>query len=173
VSDTPVIGSTASPARLPARPWRRWTAVLLLGVLSLNTACYSRSPITGTPQADTRIVLHLNDRGRLAYSERIGPSVREVEGLVESATDTSYTIRIAGIRYLDNRRDTWAGERFTFATENISRVRQHEFSRSRTTLLAVGIAAALTAAIVTASLIGTSRGGPPGEPDPGGGGSNQ
>lgn len=160
--------ATTTPAPGPARTWRRWTALLLVGVLSLN-ACYATFPVNGKPTPNTRLVLDLNDQGRVAYGERIGSSVREVEGTVESASDTAYVLSITSVRYLNGRSDKWAGERFAFAPEYVSRVRQREFSRSRTTLLGIAAAAVLTAAILAVDLLGTGSDGNRGEPDPGGG----
>lgn len=160
--------ATTPPASGPARTWRRWTALLLVGVLSLN-ACYATFPVDGKPAPDTRLVLDLNDRGRVAYGERIGSSVREVEGIVESASDSAYVLRIHSVRYLNGRSDKWAGERFSFAPENIARVRQREFSRSRTTILGVAAAAVLAVAIIAVDLLGTGGDGDRGDPDPPGG----
>lgn len=161
--------ATTSPARGPARTWRGRTALLLIGVLSLN-ACYSTRPVAGPPAPETRLVVDLNDRGRVAYGERIGSSVREVEGIVESASDSAYVLRISTVRYLNGRTDKWAGERFSFAPANLANVRQREFSRSRTTVLGAVLAAALTAAILAVSLVGSSTDGSRGPPGGGNGG---
>lgn len=159
----PGFASSRSPA------WRRWTAVLLCGVLSLN-ACYSTKPVTGIPTAASRVVLDLNDQGRLAYGERIGSSVRHVEGVVESATDSALVIRIAAVRYLDGKTHKWSGERFRFGTAHVSRVQQRDFSRSRTALVVAGSAAAVAALVAVVKLVGNSQGGTRGEP-PGNGGT--
>lgn len=145
----------------------RLTALLMLGVLPLN-ACYSTRPVAGLPAAETRVVLDLNDRGRLAYGDRIGSSVRQVEGIVEAGTDSAIVLRISTVRYLDGRQDTWSGERFAITPEHVSSVRQREFSRGRTTVLGAAIGAALTAAILAVNLIGGSSGGSPGDNPSGG-----
>ena len=160
--------STAAPARQPVRLCRRPTALLLLGVLALN-ACYATGPVVGAPARGMRIVADLNDQGRVAYGDRIGPSVREIEGTVESASDSAFVVRIQSVRHLDGRADKWSGERFALAPEYLSRVRQRELSRSRTTILGVVIGAAVVAAALAVNLLGTSTDGSRGDPDPGGG----
>jgi hypothetical protein len=147
---------------------RRPTALLLLGVLLLN-ACYATGPVAGVPAPGMRIVADLNDQGRVAYGDRIGSSVREIEGTVESASDSAFVVRIQSVRYLDGRADKWSGERFALSPEYVSRVRQRELSRSRTTILGVVIGAAVVAAVAAANLLGTSTDGSRGDPDPGGG----
>lgn len=149
--------SAAAPALAPARSWRRWTALLLIAVLSLN-ACYATRPVAGAPAPETRVVLELNDRGRLEYGDRIGPSVREVEGVVQSASDSSYVVRIASVRYLNGRMDRWSGEPFAFSTTNLGRVQERELSRSRTALVAAAVTAGVAVLIGTINLLGTSAG---------------
>ena len=153
-----------APAIPTGHSRRRWTALSLIGVLSLN-ACYTTTYLTGAPSADTRVVLELNDQGRMAYGERIGPSVREVEGMVTSANDTTVAVRIMSVRYLDGRQDRWAGEPFEFTRSNVSRAQERELSTSRTTLMSAVVAGSAALLFVAAKLIGGSQGG--GTRDPG------
>lgn len=156
--DATVHRAVRAPASPPGRSRRRWTALSLIGVLSLN-ACYSTRYLTGAPSADTRVVLELNDQGRLAYGERIGPSVREVEGMVTSANDSAYAVRIMSVRYLDGRQDRWAGEPFEFSRSHLSRAEERELSTSRTTLMSAVVAGGAALLFVGAKLIGGAQGG--------------
>lgn len=164
-----VIDVNERPAGAPARPWRRWrrsTAFLLGNVMLLN-ACYTTRPAAGPPAPGSRVVIELNDQGRAAYGERIGPSAREVEGVVQSAGDSAVVLRIASIRRLSGQNEGWVGEQFTFAPANISSVRTRELSRQRTALVTVAAVAAVAVLFLTAKLVGNAFGS--GGNDPGGG----
>lgn len=152
----------------PAKSWRRGTACLLLAVFVLN-GCYSTTLLTGAPVPETQVVLNLTDAGRVAYGEQIGRGVGEVEGIVESASDSALVVRITAVRNASGRLETWNGERFVFARSNITNVRERTLSRTRTALLGAAIAAGVTALFLTAKLLGGGSDTPREEPRPPGG----
>ena len=142
-----------APASLPARRWRRWTACVLLMVMSLN-ACYASAPIAGRPAPETNVAFDLTDRGRAQYSQQIGSGTRSVEGTLESATDSAYVVRIKAVQGLDGRMVPWNGERMTFSPDYVTNMRQRQFSRTRTTLLTVAAVAGVAALFLAAKLVG-------------------
>ena len=160
--------STSSGACAPARSWRRTTACLLLAVFVLN-GCYSTTLLTGAPAPESEVVLNLTDMGRVAYGEQIGRGVDEVEGRVESASDSALVLRVTAVRNASGRLETWNGERFVFSRSNITNVRARTFSRSRSVLAGVAVAAGVTALFLGAKLIGGGFDSPREEPRPGGG----
>lgn len=138
-------------------------------MLGLN-ACYTTRPLTGFPAPETRVRMDLTDQGRVVYGERIGSSVLSVGGVVESASDSAYVVRINRVWYLNGKTDTWSGERVSFAPQYLARVQQHEPSRSRTALVAVAAVAGVAALVATIGLIGGSFGSSRDDPGKGGGG---
>jgi hypothetical protein len=121
--------------------------------------------------AGATVVLDLNDRGRVALGERIGPSAARVEGDVTSATDTSYSLRVKSVVYMNGQSNIWSGEALTVSSSLISQATQRTFSRSRTTLLSAGLVAALALLIKSTNLVGNGSASSGGNPPPPGGGT--
>jgi hypothetical protein len=88
------------------------------------------------------------------FGERIGASAARIEGVVQSQSDTAYMLHISSVSYLDGRTNKWSGEPFTVPTRLVSHAQVREFSRSRTTLLGAGIAAALAAVFAKTNFLG-------------------
>jgi hypothetical protein len=134
--------------------------------------CYSTLPVETTPAPGATVVLDLNDRARVALGDRIGPSALKLEGVVQTATDSDYVLRVSSVEYLNGQTNRWSGEQLNIPASLVSRAWHHEFSRSRTTALSVGLAAALLTAILKTSFlhIGSGTIGA-GDPRPGGGSS--
>ena len=159
----PIRRSPLRPAFAPARAWRGWTALLLAGVSPL-AGCYTTRPVTSAPAPGTTVLLDLTDRARVDLGERIGPSAASIEGIIQARNDTAYMLRISSVRYLNGQSNKWSGEPFTVPASFISRARLREFSRSRTTAVGIGIAAALAAVFLKADFFGFA--GPGKQPDP-------
>lgn len=141
---------------------------MLAGVMPL-AGCYSTQSLHTTPEPGATIVLDLNDRARVALGDRIGPSALKVEGMVQSATDSVYVLRISSVEYLNGQTNRWSGEELSIPLNLVSQGWRHEFSRSRTTVLGVGIAAAIMTAILKTSFLHIGSGSDAGGPLPGGG----
>jgi hypothetical protein len=148
---------------------RAW-AVLLLGVAPL-LGCYTSYELTTAPAPGTTVVLDLNDLARVQLGDRIGPSAGSIEGVVQAGSDSGYVLNISSVKYLNGQSNQWSGERFTVAPGLVTHAWQREFSRSRTTALGLGIAAAIASAVLKADLSGKSSGTPPVSPPLPGGGS--
>lgn len=140
----------------------------MLGSAPYLAGCYASMPINGTPQAGTTVVLDLNDRGRVVLGDAIGPSARTVEGQVASASDSSYSLRVNSVSYLNGQSNRWSGEPLTVPVSLVSQASQRAFSRSRTALLGAGAVAALAILLKSTNLVGggssTDRNGPPTPP---------
>ncbi len=163
----PIRRSPLRPAFAPARAWRGWTALLLAGVSPL-AGCYTTRPVTSAPAPGTTVLLDLTDRARVDLGERIGPSAASIEGIIEARNDSAYTLRISSVTYLNGQSNRWSGEPFTVPTSLVSRARLREFSRSRTTAVGIGIAAALAAVFLKADFFGFAGPGKQPDPPPGG-----
>jgi hypothetical protein len=131
----------------------------VLGSVPYLAGCYASMPVNGTPAAGTTVVLDLNDRGRVALGEQVGPSARTIEGQVGSASDSTYSLRVSSVSYLNGQSNRWSGEPLTVPANLVSRATQRTFSRGRTTLLGVAAAAALAILIKSTNLLGNASGG--------------
>lgn len=137
-----------------------------LGALGVN-GCYSIAPMGTAPAPAQTVVVELTDRGRLDYGTRIGTGVRHVQGTVEAVTDSTLVLRVASVETLDGRVDQWSGERVALTRDAFTNVRERRFSTARTVLVSVALVGAVTAAFLSAKLLGgasetdTGRPGPP------------
>ena len=129
------------PARTPrgrCLPVRRAAlAVLAAGVLA---GCYTYVPLESSMPAGTVVSLTLNDRGRAAMGDSLGPSVRTVEGGLHLETDSTYELRVTRVDHLNGLVNIWTGEAFTIPKQFATAARERRLSRTRS--LAVGIAGA-------------------------------
>ena len=141
----------------------------MLAAASPLAGCYTTRALTSAPAAGTTVVLDLTDRARVDLGDRIGPSASRIEGIVQERNDTAYVLRVSSVGYLNGQSNKWSGEPLSVPSTAVSHARSREFSRSRTTAIGVGIAAALVALITSTDFFGL--GGPPvvePVPNPGG-----
>jgi hypothetical protein len=141
---------------------------LVLG-LSPLAGCYVNRPVTSAPAPGTTLLLDLSDRGRVALGDRVGPSAAAIEGVLQSPADTAYLLRISSVTYLNGQNNRWSGESLAVPVSLVSRARYRELSRSRTTAVGVGIAAAIVALFANTHFLGNSTGEKQPPPPPTGG----
>lgn len=115
------------------------------------------------------MVFDLNDRARVALADRIGPAATTIEGELTDRTDTTYSFRIASVRYVNGQENRWSGEPFTLSTNFISQSWQRDFSRARTIGLGLAALAGLALLIAGVNLVGGGAGSTSGGGNPGGG----
>jgi hypothetical protein len=131
--------------------------------------CYTTQPVASAPVPGTTVVLDLNDRARYLLGDRIGPAAASIEGIVQPGSDSGYVLNISSVSYLNGQSNRWSGERFTVARDLVSQAWQREFSRTRTTALGVGLAAALVSFVIKTRLLGNDASTTVPVPLPGGG----
>jgi hypothetical protein len=136
----------------------------VLAAISPLAGCYTTRPVDSAPAPGTTVVLDLTDRARVELGDRIGPSASRIEGIVHERSDTAYVLRVSSVAYLNGQSNKWSGEQLTVPTTAIARARVREFSRSRTTAIGAGLAAALAALIFSTDFFGLS--GPTVDPQP-------
>lgn len=130
--------------------------MLVVAGISPLAGCYTTRPLTSAPTPGTTVVLDLTDRARLELGERIGPSAARIEGIIEARNDTSYILRVSSVRYLNGQSNTWSGEALTVPAGLVASASIREFSRSRTMVVGIGIAAALAAVFAATDFLGLS-----------------
>lgn len=109
--------------------------------------CYSAQPVVGAalPEGST-VLLQVTDQGRAALTAQLGPSVDVVEGRLVSRTDSAWIVSVTGVELLRGGHQTWAGERIRIGAEQVARVSQKQFSRSRTAIVSAAVLGVVVAA---------------------------
>jgi hypothetical protein len=139
---------------------------VLAFLVGVSTGCYTNAPLANPAPAGTVVVLDVNDRGRVALGESLGPSVAQIEGQLQSRSDSAYVVNVSSVEYLGGNRHKWSGEPVTIRADLVGRAAERRLSRSKTTATVVAIAGAVLAFIITRSIF--SSGTPGLEPtDPG------
>ena len=162
---------SAVPKSSSATLLRLARAGVLAGSLGVNTACYSTRPLLGVPDPGTQVVAVMNDRGRVAMSDSLGPNVDRVEGTaVDRRGDSSVVLSLSRVRYINGNETRWNGERLRFDVASLRGFQERRFSRARTTGLVAVTVGALVAFVVTRQLVSGGNGtdsdgsGPPTPP---------
>jgi hypothetical protein len=144
-------------------------AGVLMFALGVTQGCYTYTPIMGRADPGATLVLSLNDRGRSEMGEALGSSVAEVEGVLGSENDSVYVLNVSSVKYLNGQSNTWSGESLTVAKTYVSSLREREFSRGRTVVVAGGGVGAVLLFALSRSLLGSPpnvfEGPPPPPPD--------
>jgi len=136
---------------------RRAAATFVVAVWSVAVqGCYQSLPLeTGVaPSAPERVELVLNDQGRAALADRLGPMVGKVDGHVVSATDDRYTIAVARIAMLNGNSATWNGEQVEVLKAYTVGYQVKKLDKVRTFGLALVVSAGAIFVFVGKSLLG-------------------
>ncbi|MEO8193748.1 MAG: hypothetical protein ABI681_07845 [Gemmatimonadales bacterium] len=142
---------------------------LLAFLLGFGTGCYSFPAVAGPPAPGSNLVLELNDQGRAALGQQIGISAARIEGQLQSNPDSAYPLRVTSVEYLNGQSNRWSGEPLSIQKNLVSIVKERQFSRSRSFLLAAGVLGAAAAFMLTRGILGhgSPETDPPGgKPDP-------
>jgi hypothetical protein len=151
-------------------PKQALKGVLFAVLLGGASGCYTYSPAAPNPAPGTRLVLELNDRGRVALGDSIGPSGDEVEGTLTANSDSAYSLRVVRVGYLNGFSNTWNGEPLVVSRDLVGTAKERRLSRSRSWLTATGVSAAVLTFIATRGLLGFRSGS---DEENGGGGNQQ
>lgn len=145
------------PGGGPTRLWRGCVCAFLLGV---TAGCYVYPPANPSPGAGTRLLLKLNDKGRVAMEKSIGPSGRFIEGVLLSNSDSAFALRVVRVEYLSGQSNKWSGEPLMVSRDFVSETKERKLSQGRTWLTVAGVAGAMVAFIASRGLLGGGSGDP-------------
>ncbi len=145
------------------------TATMSLGVAAvlLNTACYTydaRSP--GDISPGEHIVVTVNNQGRVALAADLGDDVATAEGDLVAADAAGMRMRVTSVGYVSGASSDMSGVQVSIPSNSVVMVTTKQFSRSKTTAVAVGLGALLIAAIKAFGLIGSGNGDAANKPPP-------
>jgi len=137
---------------------RHIAAALVLASMAV-AGCYTYVPFNAAqPDPGMQIEFELNDQGRVALGERLGPEVAKVDGSLVSATPTEYTLHVNRVQYLHGTASSWGGESVVLRQEDVKGILERRFSKGRTFAAIASGAVAVGAFIATRSLIGNGTG---------------
>jgi hypothetical protein len=134
--------------------WRSGRVGVLTLIAALTGACYVYTPAPAAPATGSHLLLDLTDKGRVGLGDSIGPSASTIEGTTISSTDSSYSLLVSKVRYLNGQSNDWSGEPLLVDRNFVSRAREQRFSRGRTFLTGTAVGVAAIAFIATRGLLG-------------------
>jgi hypothetical protein len=130
--------------------WRAGAAALALGL----AGCYVHTPLYTPPAPGTHVRLELNERGRAALEQNIGPDAAAVEGVVSEVVDSQLVVAVHKVFGLHGPFVRWAGESVVFRQDYLRAVGERRYSKGRSFALASVLASGALAFVVTRSLLG-------------------
>lgn len=140
-------------------------------MLPLATGCYTyRHAPDGTLPVGAHVALGITDRGRVTVGEQVGPGALRILGDLVGKTDSTYTLSVTRIEYLNGRTTKWSGEQVTISRDDVGTAGEQHYSRGRTWLAISGVAAGVALVATAISLNTSGREGDNGKLPPGGGG---
>jgi hypothetical protein len=127
-------------------------------------ACYVERPLgTAVPAPDIRIVAQVTDSGTVAMASLIGAGATAIEGVVTTASATSWELAMIKVMHRDGRSISWNNERVAFPRGVLSDPRERSLDRTRSWIAAGAIVAS---ALVAARLFDIVGGGDETTPPP-------
>jgi predicted alpha/beta hydrolase len=139
-------------------------ALRALLLFPLLVACYVYRPVTEmTPVGKDRVRLTLTDSGAVSLASQLGPATEEVQGRVVADSAGAYVMSVLATRRRGGAETDWSGEQVAVPRIFVAHAQERRFSRQRTILASLGLAAA---AIVAREAFwgpgGVFAGAPPG-----------
>jgi hypothetical protein len=133
----------------------------------VSQGCYQYVPLdTTTPPVGQTVTLQISDRGRVELSDRFGPGLDRIEGLVTSVDSEDVVMNVYRVAHISGLRNRWSGETVRVRMGLVGRLEERRLSRARTFTLAAVATGAVAALVATQGLFGWYSGennGDPGE----------
>jgi hypothetical protein len=132
------------PRRSLSGVGRRACGVLLSALPALS-ACYSYAPVDSQAPAPTGgyVALRISDRGRVGLNDRFGEGIQEISGRVIEQDANDVVLSVDHVRNLEGETTRWAGDTTRVNRNYVGFMTQRRFSSAKTSLVAVGAAAAI------------------------------
>jgi hypothetical protein len=141
----------------------RPSVAVVVGLVQLSTACYSYVPVQTAP-VGSRVAVEINDDGRVALREQLGPGVVRLEGRVSAVEGGALVVQASSVTQIRGRPTPIDSVRVRVSQGYVERVDERRLARGRTWVL-IGGAVAVVAAFLLANGFG---GRTPAEQPPGG-----
>jgi hypothetical protein len=129
-------------------------------------ACYNEVPLgMAVPAPESRVIAKVTDVGAQRLEGSIGPGATEIEGIVESATDSAWRIRLLRVDQVGGMSTAWNRELVTFPRFALTSPSTKQVSKTKSWVFAgaVTVGAVLAATAFSGWAEADPRGGD-GEP---------
>lgn len=126
---------------------QRLRIALLAIALSTAQSCYHYVPLTTSPSAGEVVVFQITDQGRVGLSDRFGPGLMRIEGMLTAVKDSVFLVEVHSIDHIDGSSARWSNESIRLLRAYVGTMQGRQFDRTRTTVLAS------TAAVATGGII--------------------
>lgn len=126
--------------------------------------CYSLQPVSAaSPELGTVVAYDVNDAGRAALGQSVGPEIRQLEGRLVQRSDAEILLAVTAVRTFRGGEQVWKGERVTLKPEYVGNTYEKRFSTGRT-IVASALTIAAFVALATQGII-PGLGGDSPDPD--------
>ncbi|MFL5499618.1 MAG: hypothetical protein ACJ79Q_00120 [Gemmatimonadaceae bacterium] len=143
----------------------RRVIALVSGLCFINLlGCTEYTPVRGTvdPTSPTEVRVTLTDAGQMTVAPRIGLRAHQLEGALQSMTDSSLALSVHKVSREGGIEDSYAGEQLSLTARDFGAVEKSGTSVIRSLLLAGAIiATTFVAAKGAGDLSGGKNGNPP------------
>lgn len=145
---------------------RRLVAVLV-GALQLLTACYQFVPVRSAPSVGSYVALDINDDGRVALRDQLGPGIARLEGRLAQVDSDGMVVDVSSVTQIRGQAVPVDSVRVRVSQGHVERMDERRLSRTRTWIMIGGAVAIVTAFFVGKGAVGRSTppenppGGPP------------
>lgn len=134
---------------------RRPLAVLV-GTLHLCTACYQYVPVQTAPAVGSHVGLDINDDGRVALRDQLGPSIVRLEGRVSAVETGAVIVRASSVTQISGRPVPVDDISVRVSQGHIERMDERRLSRTRTWVVIGGIVTVAAAFLLSGGIGGRS-----------------
>lgn len=129
--------------------------LLLAGIVLQG--CYTYIPFSGvTVTPGMHVSLELNDRGRVAVGERLGPELQRIDGALQDVSDSSLVLRVAQVRDISGSVTKWSNEQIRVKEEYTKQIFERRLDKPKTGMFVAGVVALLGAFVLTRNLHGSA-----------------
>ncbi|MDQ2891098.1 MAG: hypothetical protein M3R65_11190, partial [Gemmatimonadota bacterium] len=146
-------------------------AAASIGIASvlLTTACYTYDvQAPADLLAGQHVEVVVNNVGRVALTADLGEDVSQVDGDIVAVSDSALSVRVMEVEYLNGSTTPYPGSSISIRRESIRTVSTKQFSRSKTAVVAVGLAALLIGIFSALGIAGLGGSSPDPKPVTGG-----
>lgn len=139
----------------------RWLAWLRAVALPLVVAgCYTMQPVASNEAlVGTRVVLHVNDAGRVALGRSMGQEIDRVEGQLLEKDSATFLIAVKHVFTLRGGVHVWSDESVRIRQEYVGRLSERQLSKGRTIAFSA-LGAGSVAFLLSRGLLGSGLGDP-------------
>ena len=138
----------------------------LLVLTAMGCFTYNNVPrIEASPGREVQV--DLNDSGRLALAQKIGPQVRSVTGRLDAADSAGLTVAVSKTTVINGDDNGWHGEPVVIPYQYIAEAGERTLSKPKTVaLMALAVGAVSGLALLVGRAVGPTTAGTTGPSAP-------